>query len=319
MKGVSVLPALLVVPAMAGPGIGFVDGYVTEFATQLHDVLEAQNANGFQIGSISVGIVAPVNTDNSLRYGIANRGDAEQYVEMTDVSLPTGFGEMCLTMPLYNAKTGYGLRANAPTGLGELKVNEFDKIESILGPGVVNRDANGAVTSVTPHVSDAVPLLNTAIGMNILHGRTWFLGAVNDALDTKKVGEGYLYTDNNFVIDGNYGKMAGNLIDTYRTSLESILDELAPNLENMTTQDITDAMTRKLGKMALDAGGMDYDLGDAFVKATGALIFRDAFGIEAGKVEACKTAALGKHTEPYQFIRFRDLNLFTTAITSIVI
>ena len=276
LKGVSVLPALLVAPALAtsAPGIGFVDGYVSDVASQLHDVLNAQNATGFNIGNITIGTDMSSVNDQSLRYGVANRNDATQYVHMTNVSMPNGFGDIYLDMPVESID-GYGLNSF-----------EIGIIESMLGEGVVTRNGN-TVTSVTPHVSDAVSLLGSASGMNILHGQTWILNSLNSAIQSGKIDGGYLYTNGSFVVDGNYGNMAGTLLDTYEASLKNLLNELAPNLDNMEVPEIADKMAIKLGKVALEAKGMpvnDDDSGRALAKTAGNMIFNDAFGISSSNV-----------------------------------
>jgi outer membrane autotransporter protein len=272
LKGVSVLPALLVAPALAtsAPGIGFVDGYVAGAASQLHDVLNAQNATGFNIGNITIGTDMSSVNDQSLRYGVANRSDATQYVHMTNVSMPNGFGNIYLDMPVESID-GHGLNSF-----------EIGIIEGMLGEGVVNREGN-TVTSVTPHVSDAVSLLGSASGMNILHGQTWILNSLSSAIQSGKIDGGYLYTNGSFVVDGNYGNMAGTLLDTYEASLKNLLNELAPNLDNMTQQQVADKMAIKLGKVALEADGRT-NVTDELAKTAGNMIFNDAFGISSSDV-----------------------------------
>lgn len=272
LKGVSILPALLVVPAMADPMVGFVDGYVTETMNQLYDVLDAQNktATGFNVGKITIGTDTNPIRDNSLRYGVTSRNNATQYVRVENATLPTGFGDISLNMPLYDSNTEYGLDPF-----------EISMMESVLKTDVeIDQDNNVA----KPRVADAVNLLNSMINANIIHERTWVLDVLNSAISSGALSDGYLYTNNNFVVDGHYGNMAVTLIETYRDAIEGMLDELA-NVDGMTQQQVADKMAIKLGRVALKAkNGVIPD--DDSAKMAGEMIFKGAFGITTDDVAA---------------------------------
>ena len=261
LRGVSVLPALLVAPAMADTYLGLLDGYVSSVSTQLQGVMDAQNASGFDIGKITIGTNMSIINDHSLRYDVADRNNATQYVKMEQVALPVGIGGMSITVP-------------------SLIEFELNIIKDVLGDDIA-RNSDG---SVDLNLAHAEPLMGLFADADSLGSRTWFLNSANSAMKNGKIEDGYLYTTSDFSVDGQYGEMITTFISSYE-------DDLVDTFGNMDFNGLVDRLTTMLVVKA----GFDSSA-SVFAKD---FILRDMFGLTTEEVENMTSEQLSAAMRAY--------------------
>ena len=243
LRGVSVLPALLVVPAMAdayAPAAPFFDDYVAALSTQLSSVLAGQNSTGFEIGKIEIGTVEDLGAvnDRSLRYNVASRENASQYVKMENVTVPNGTGEMTVHIPsgvAYN--NDYGLTS------GKLSI-----LKGVFGNQIEQTDGSAILT-----MTDLATKTSRYLPMVGVDNAPWLLSTAGGILESGKINDGYLYTDGNLVIDGDYGNMVNTFFATYETSLTTMFENIVNRLNTSSIDSETkDKVVRGMFGISLD-------------------------------------------------------------------
>ena len=218
LKGVSVLPALLIAPAFAdAPEIGFIGDYISSLANQMHDVFSNQNATGFEIGKITIGNDTSSIGDGGIKYGIATNDDATQSVRMEQFALPAGMGDLYMGVPL---DPGPNMKDRG------LNTQKLSVMVLFMGQDILPDDgsvvyepetltarvlSDGQVNVKLEDISALVPLVSSDAEAAMAN--------VDNAMENGKIEDGYLYTNNNFVIDGNYGNMIDAFVSNYRDSV----------------------------------------------------------------------------------------------------
>ena len=214
LKGVSILPALLIMPAGADTYTlepPFIDDYVTVLTNQLHDVLPNQNLTGFEFGRVTIGTDMSSVGEHSLGYGITSADDATQYVKLEQAGIPAGLADISFHIP---AGSDYGLTSF-----------KLSMLTYAYGMHVGQEDGS-AILSIGDMTAHTGTFLEDWGDLLYMEEVPWFLYAADTAMANGKIEEGYLTADNNLVIDGNYGNMLSELLFTYESSLVAGLNNL---------------------------------------------------------------------------------------------
>ena len=214
LKGVSVLPALFVVPAIAdpyAPAPSFVDDYVASLSGQFHDVLANQNISSFEIGKVTIGTDMSSVGEHSFMYGVSSVDNATQYVKMEQAGIPTGTSEMYFHIPNSDAYNG-------TFGLTSFKLWAM---QVAYGDSITQPD-NSAIVTLGKIATNTGNFLSLAS----INETPWLLTAMDNAFANGMVEERYLTAGNTLVIDGNYGNMVGEFLDTYEDDLTAALNNL---------------------------------------------------------------------------------------------
>ena len=214
LRSVSVLPALLVMPAMADSYTlepPFVDDYMISLSSQLHDVLSNQNTTGFEISKITVGTNVSSIAEHSFLYGINSNDSATQYVKVEKAGIPVGAGNMSIHIP---AGSTYGLTASK---LGMLAYAYGSHIEQSDGSAILT------MADIAANTGNFIDQYGGYMG---IYNTPWLINDMDQDLLNGNVANRYVYTDSNFVVDGQYGNMFGEFLASYEDSLVSGLNNL---------------------------------------------------------------------------------------------
>ena len=251
LTGVSVLPALLVVPATANVLPGYFDAYVGQVNDQLYTVFNTQNATGFEIGSITVSSDMTAVADTN---GFGDKASATQYVKIENATLPTGAAGIGIDMYTQD-NDGQGLTN------GEINI-----MQEVLGDQIV-KEGN----RVNPTLADAEPLLvgtaeNPTAGMinnpdDFLGDGTWMLSDMRDALSSGTLSSSYLYTGDNFVFNG-----ANTIVDAVSSEIGEHVGDVK-------------ALTNNFADMVVDLYGLDSSQGMGLTAKN--MIVQDALGLSS--------------------------------------
>lgn len=214
LTGVSILPALLVLPAVADDQVlpGFFDDYVGQVVDQLSTVLNTQNATGFDIGSITISNDMTTAGDAN---GFGDKTSATQYVKLENVSLPTGIENIGIDMYVYS-RDNKGLWAS-----------EIPIMKNVLNNDQIQKTDGSVVVTL----ADAIPLLDGMIvnsrKAQFFGDDTWILSDIRDALasDEKEIAATYLYTGNDF-------ELSATIVDTVTSQIGQHIDDIKSFSEN---------------------------------------------------------------------------------------
>lgn len=214
LKSVSVLPALLVLPAVADTYTlepPFIDDYVTVLTEQLQDVLPSQNATGFEVGKITIGTDMSSVGEHSLGYGVSSTDEATQYMKLEQASIPAGTADISFHVP---AGSTYGLTSSK---LGMLTWAYGEHIAQADGSAILS------IADIAKNTGSFLEDWGSLMGIEEV---PWFLYAMDTDLANGKIEEGYITTSDSFVIDGNYGNTLGEVLLSFENSLVDGLNNL---------------------------------------------------------------------------------------------
>lgn len=311
LKGVSILPALLVLPAMATtPNPPFFDEYFSSLSTQLHNVLAEQNSTGFEFGKIKIGTDMNSVTDGVM-YGISSVENASQYIKVEQAGMPSGVANMHLDVPLDPYMTDRGMNTNKLSFFVNYLGNGITLEDFTPGSVELNADGtsylagrvvNGAYKSgpfvtgegtVSVEFADFRYMFSDSFIRSVLNsamGETGLMNsidALNSAIENGKIEEKYFLTDSGFTVDAQYGNMIIELLSTYNDALIEKIEDFRDSLSGS----IQDKVLKGFFGMSLaEFKTLDYyDISDALysyrLELTNKLIDLSSLKLKVGEIE----------------------------------